>query len=261
MHDQLNPEALFLEHLKWIDRVASMTCSRYGVWGAEAQDCAAWVRMKLMENDYAVLRGFRGKSELKTYLASVVFRHVVSFIRAERGRWRPSAAARRLGPLTAELELLVRRDRYTLQQAGEKLRVAGRTTLSDAELARLLERLPERGPLRPTEVDPARMLDAAPSALRTDECVLAVEAATHYENTMAALDRAMAQLEAEDRLIVQMHFADGSSLADVARGLRLEQKPLYRRVQRLRVRLRALLESEGLRGNDVRDIVFESDGP
>jgi RNA polymerase sigma factor (sigma-70 family) len=257
MYDRLSPEALFVEHLAWIDRVASMTCSRYGVWGAEAEDFTAWVRMKLMENDYAILRRFQGNSELKTYLASVVFRHVVSLIRAMRGRWRPSAAARRLGPPAADLELLVHRDRYTLRQAGEKLRVAGRTTLSDVELARLLERLPKRGPLRPQEVE----LDAAPGVLHADERVRAAEAAAHYEKAMAALRRAMQQLEAEDRLIVQMYFADGNSLADVARGLGLEQKPLYRRVKRVRVRLRALLESEGLSEDDARDIVFESDDP
>lgn len=261
MHDRLSPEALFVEHLAWIDRVASMTCGKYGVWGAEAEDFTAWVRMKLMENDYAVLRKFRGNSELKTYLASVVFRHVVSHIRATRGRWRPSAAAIRLGPPAPDLELLVHRDRYTLPQAGEKLRLAGRTTLSDAELARLLERLPTRGPLRPKEVESERMLEAASGDLHADDRVRAAEAAAHYEKTMEALRRAMEQLEAEDRLIVQMHFADGISLADVARGLGLEQKPLYRRAERLRVRLRAILESEGLGEGDVHDIIFESDDP
>ena len=58
-----------------------------------------------------------------------------------------------------------------------------------------------------------------------------------------------------------MHFAEGYTLADVARALRLEQKPLYRRVERLRARLRALLESAGLGGDDVRGLLYELDTP
>lgn len=258
MPDRLNPEALFLEHLGWIDRVASMACSKHGVWGAEAEDFAAWVRLKLMEDDYAVLRRFRGDSELKTYLASVVARHFVSHIRTLRGRWRPSVAAVRLGPPATDLEQLVRREGYTVEQAGEKLRTAGRTALSDAELTRLLNRIPVRDPLRPVEVEPELVLDATAGASQADERVVAEEAETRRAEMLDALRQALAELEPEEALIVRLHFADGRSLADVARVLHLEQKPLYRRVERLRVRLRALLENAGLRGDDVRGLLFEA---
>jgi RNA polymerase sigma factor for flagellar operon FliA len=257
MYDRLNPEALFLEHLGWIDRVASIACNTHGVWGADAEDFTAWVRMKVMEDDYAVLRGFRGGSELKTYLSAVVVRQFSAYRRAQRGRWRPSAAARRLGQLAAELELLVQHDGYTLRQAGEKLRTAGRTTLSDAELARLLGRLPDRDPLRPREVGPTWLLDVlGPS--RADERVAAADADAHRRRMLDALARAMEHLDREGQLIFRMHFADGYTLADVARALGLEQKPLYRRVERLRVQLRTFLEGEGLRSEDVRGLL---DGP
>jgi len=261
MYDRLNPEALLLEHLGWIDKVASIACTTRGVWGADAEDFTAWVRMRLMEDDYAVLRGFRGGSGLKTYLASVVVRQFSTYRRAQRGRWRPSAAARRLGTPAMELEQLVQHEGYTLEQAGEKLRTAGLTTLSDTRLARLLGELPQRGPLRPVEVEPTRLLEAEPSAARDDERVVAAEAGARHGQMMDALATSMKQLEPEEQLIVRMHFADGHSLADVARALRLKQKPLYRRVERLRVRLRALLESEGLRQDDVRSVLSDLEAP
>jgi RNA polymerase sigma factor (sigma-70 family) len=260
MYDRLNPEALLLEHLGWIDRVASITCSTRGVWGADAEDFASFVRMKLVENDYAVLRGFRGGSELKTFLLAVVVRQFAAYRRVKQGRWRPSAVARRLGQLAMDLELLVRHDGYTLEQAGEKLRTAGRTTDSDAELARLLDRLPHRDPLRPREVGPTWLVDDIPGLLRTDERVVEAEAEAHRERMMDALARAMEQLDREDQLIFRMHFAEGYTLADVARALGLEQKPLYRRVERLRVRLRTLLEGEGLRSGDVRGLLDGTEG-
>jgi RNA polymerase sigma factor for flagellar operon FliA len=261
MLDRQAAEALFLEHLGWIDRVASKACSNHGVWGADAEDFIARVRMVLMEDDYAVIRRFQGTSEITTYLAAVVVRHLVNFIREQRGRWRPSAAAERLGAPAVELEALVRRDGYTVQQAGEKLRTAGRTTLSDAELARLLGQLPERAPLRPVVREPGTGLGAAPGISRADERVVEAEAESRRAEMLRVLGSAMEQLEPEEKLIVQMHFAEGQTLADVARALGLEQKPLYRRVARLRNRLRVLLEGAGLNGNDVRALLDGFDAP
>jgi RNA polymerase sigma factor for flagellar operon FliA len=261
MLDREAAEALFLEHLEWIGRAASRACTNKGIWGDDAEDFAAQVRLKLMEDDYAVIRRYVGTSEFRTYLATVIQRHLADFLRELRGRWRPSAAAERLGPPAGDLETLVRRYGYTLLEAGEKLRTAGRTTLSDAELARVLGQLPERQPLRPVVAEPAAGLDAAPGASRADDRVLESEADTRRAEIMGVLDTALQQLEQEEQLIMKLHFAEGRTLADVARALRLDQKPLYRRVDRLRARLRARLESEGLNADDVRDILYGRDAP
>jgi restriction system protein len=61
-----------------------------------------------------------------------------------------------------------------------------------------------------------------------------------------ALDEALKTLEPEDRLIVQMRFGDGYSVADVARVLQVPPKTLYRRVEGLRLRLREYLENSGI---------------
>lgn len=261
MLDRDAAEALFLEHLGWIDKAASRLCAHRGIGGAEAEDYIAWLRMRLMEEDYAVLRRFEGTSELKTYLASVLARLFVSYVRVHQGEWRSSAAAERLGTPAIDLERLVRRDGYTLQQAGETLRTAGRTTLSDIELARLLGQMPERPPLRPVVPEPAAGLDFAPGDSRADERVLEAEAANRRLELLDMLKSAIRQLEPEEQLIVKLHFIQGHTLADVARTMRLEQKPLYRRVERLRVRLRTLLESAGLQRDEVRSLLFEADSP
>lgn len=258
---RLNPEALFLEHLNWIDRVASLACGKQGIVGPDAEDFASWVRMKLVEDDYAVLRGFRGNAEIKTYLASVVARFTVSYVRQIKGAWRSSAAAERLGPPASDLERLVLRDGYTVQQAGELLRTSGRTTLSDAELARLLAHLPVRNPLRPEVPQPDAGLNETVGGSRADERIVAAEVETRRAMVIEALGRALGELEPEDKVIVGLHFGEGHTIAEIARTLRLEQKPLYRRVDRLRTRLRALLESAGVREEDVRGLLSEPESP
>lgn len=252
MPDPLNAEAVFLEHLAWIDKAAAKACRRHGLWGADAEDFASWAKMKIMENDYAVLRKFRGESDWKTFLATVVVHHFHAYSRERRGRWRPSAAAQRLGPPARELETLVRRDGYTVAQAGEKLRTSGITDYSDGELARLLASLPERDPLRPVQVAAEPVLESARAPSRSDTRVAASEAEAWRGDLMAALERAMGRMEPADRMIVRMHFGDGHKLADVARALGIEQKPLYRRIHKLRDELREHLEREGISARDVR---------
>lgn len=248
MSDPQNPESLFLEHLGWINRVAAMTCSQQGVWGPDAEDFAASIRLKLIEDDYAIIRKHRGEASLKTYLATVVQRQFSDYLREKRGRWRPSAAARRLGPPAPDLEALVYRDGLRLDQAGERLRTSGRTRLSDRELGQLLKGLPVREAMRPKEVPAEAMLDDQVADERADDRVTAAENQARLEHRKEGLNRAMARLAPEDQLIVRMHFVDGRSLADVARALNLEQKPLYRRVKKLRELLRKLVEEEGIGG-------------
>ena len=261
MIDREQAEALFLEHLDFIDTVASNACRRKGIVGADAEDFTSEVRMKLMEDDYAVVRRFVGTSEFKTYLTAVVGRSVVNFFREQRGRWRSSAMAERLGTDVVELERLVLGGGYSVQQAGEKLRTEGRTTRSDADLARLFGQLPVRTPLRPVVPEPATGMDAQPSESRADERVLEAEAGSERAKMLDVLRTAMGDMESEDRLIMQMHFAEEVTVADVARALSLEQKPLYRRVERLRKRLRGLLERAGLHRDDVRGLHHDGDEP
>jgi RNA polymerase sigma factor for flagellar operon FliA len=69
----------------------------------------------------------------------------------------------------------------------------------------------------------------------------------------------MAQLTSEDRVIVRMHIVDGLSLADVARALGIAQKPLYRRLKRLRKVLRTAMEAAGVHGDDVQGMMEGED--
>lgn len=255
MLDQLNPEAIVVENLAHIQKSATVAARQFGLHGDDAEDFASWVKIRLMEDDYAVIRKFRGESGIRTYLTTVILRMLFAYSRELRGRWRPSAAAERLGPPADELERLVHRDGYSLPQASEKLRTEGRTALTDRELAELFAQLPHRQPLRPTEISSESLLDDAEGASRADERVTAAEARAERRNLLARIGRALAQLTPEDQAIVRLHFQENLSVADVARALNLEQKPLYRRIPRLRERLRELLKREGISEAAVRALL------
>ncbi len=67
----------------------------------------------LLKDDCRVIRRYRGVSTMATYLYVVVERVLLDMRTAQWGKWRPSAAARRLGPQAVLYERLVRRDGMT----------------------------------------------------------------------------------------------------------------------------------------------------
>jgi RNA polymerase sigma factor (sigma-70 family) len=249
-------EALFLEHLAHIDRIAGALARRNGLRGDDAEDFVSWVRLRLVENDYEVLRKFRGESALGTYLTVVVAMLARDYRNSRWGRWRPSMEARRRGPLAVRLETLVHRNGHPLAQAAELLRTSGETRLSDRELASLLAALPARQPLRPIELGQNALDDEA----ATGSAETSLDADERNASLLAAskvLESALQTLGAEDRAIVRMRFWSESSVAEISRGLGVEQKPLYRRIDRLLARLRAHLAAAGVDREKLDDLLYQ----
>jgi RNA polymerase sigma factor (sigma-70 family) len=249
-------EAAIVAHHGWIRQAAAALCRRYGMSGTEGEDFASWATLRLIDDDYAVLRKFRGESALRTYLVVVVAMLHREYRSRTWGRWRPSAAARRAGAIAVRLETLVHRDGYPLPQAIQQVRTAGETALSERQLAALFATLPRRAAARPAEA----LLDAladVPDPAGADDAVTASE---HDATRLAlgkALRAALDALPAEDRLIVQMRYWEGSSVADIARALGLAQKPLYRRLERALATLRRSLEAAGVSRHETSACLAE----
>jgi len=229
---------------------------RYGFSPDDTADLSSWIKLRIVEDNYAALRKFRGESSISTYL-TVVVAMLARDYRAQRwGRWRPSASARRLGDVAVRLEALVHRSGVPLQQAAEQLRTTGLTAQTDRQLANILSQLPTRQPLRPVEVG-AEALSQVTTATSADSPLDAQQRDEERERCRALVEQALSALPVEDRLILRMRFWDNVSIADIARGLRLEQKPLYRRLERLLVDLRRVLTSAGLKPGRLQELLDE----
>jgi RNA polymerase sigma factor (sigma-70 family) len=250
MPDRLDPCDTFEAHRAWLRKVAEITCRRNSVWGDDAEDFAAVAMMKVIENDYAVLRQFEGRAELRSYLATVVVRRFYEWARERWGRWRHSARAEQLGPVAKHLEALVYRDGCSLREAIEVLRSRGGLAQSDGELARMFAQLPVRP--HHGRASPA-LMEELPADDAADGEVLDAERDGRCREVMEVLFRALSRLEPEDQVLVRGRYAEGRSVADIARALSREQMPLYRRSERLRNELRAFMEGSGVRQDDVRE--------
>ena len=249
-------EALFLANLGAIERIIGTLAWRHGLTGDRAEDFASWAKLRLIENGYAVLRKFRGESAITTYLTVVIAMLVREYRVQHWGRWRPSAAARRRGELAVRLETLVYRDGLTLDEAAHLLRSPTGAPLTRRELAAMLRELPARGRPRPVEVG-AEPLTGAPAPSQADDLVAGAEAVEQRDAADRALRTALGRLSPEEQVILRLHYWEGLSVADVARALGLEQKPLYRRIERALATLRRHLEKCGVTREAAQALLAE----
>ena len=144
---------------------------------------------------------------------------------------------------------LLRRDGVTFDTAVAILRSRDGVTVDDRELARLAATFPERS--RPRIEPDSDATTRAPGSQRADDRVLATEHEGHKKSVLEALEQSLATLSMEDRVILKLRFWEGLTVADISRALGLEQRPLYRRLQRLIARLKASLEEAGVSAAEV----------
>jgi RNA polymerase sigma factor (sigma-70 family) len=235
---------LYLLHRSAIEQAIRAVCRRQHLLPVDAEDFASVVRLHLIDRDFAVLRQFEGRSSIGTYLLTVITHLGQDWRNARWGRWRPSAEARRQGPLGMQLERLMHRDGLTFDEACETLRTNFRVAESRAALEAMASAFPARSGRRFVPDD--QLAETAAAGPGPDDLFDLGEAAKGAGDVVAMLTTVIAALPAQDALILKLRFKDGLRLAEVARALHLDEKQLYRRVPRLLAQLRTELESRGL---------------
>ena len=138
------------------------------------------------------------------------------------GKWRPSAEARRLGPLALRLETLLYRDGLTFDEACGVLQRLPMAESREALYAlslkiprrtkRAVRRESERGHLRRRD-GPSPIADGPLAVEQAERQALA-------DRTFTRSRLALGRLPAPDRILLRLHVERGLTLAEVARLLR-----------------------------------------
>jgi RNA polymerase sigma factor for flagellar operon FliA len=256
----MDVEQFFLQHLREIEQITAFVCRRNHLDAQEAEEFAAHTKLKLIEANYGILRKFEGRSLFSTYLTTVIQRLFFQYRVQLWGKWRPSAEAKRLGDKGITLERLLTRDGYTYSEAVEILAGGADAPFTVAEIEAMVLRLPQRMP-RPVLVSDADAPEVAVEGGDGDAAsgVLSGEREGTARRAAEILDRTIATLDAEERIILQMRFANGLHVPDIARTLHLDAKKLYKRIDKLLGRLRGALESAGLGRAEIDDLMAHRD--
>lgn len=251
----MNVAELFESNLALIDRVIGIVCRRGRLFGADAEDFASSVRLKLMEDDYAILRKYGGRSSFATYLGVVVQNLLTNQRMHALGRWHPSREAERHGEAGVLLETLLHRDHRSLDEALPLVQRIDPTLTREGAAAMAARFRQRSGRPRAVALDEEVPVVASESA---DDRVADAERCRLSAETSRVMREVFAALPLEDAMILRFRFGSSMSIADISRMLRLPQRPLYRRLESLIELLRGALEAAGLDSGDVVALIGEA---
>jgi RNA polymerase sigma factor for flagellar operon FliA len=153
-----------------------------------------------------------------------------------------------------DLERLLYRDGRTLDEAQVLLRAThgdvARTAL-ESIAAKLPERAPRRRDVPLEEAEPHAIGDTD----GVEEHVLTGERRDTARQVEKLLAAAFENMPDDDRLILQLRFEQGMTVAQIARALGREQKFLYRQIERRMREIAAELEASGVAPRAVLDLI------
>ena len=244
-------QRLLLDHLGLIDQIVRTTGRRRHL-STEQEEFAGFVRLRLIEDDYAVLRKFQHRSSMRTYLAAVIERLSLDFCVERWGRWRPSAVADRLGPVAVLLERLVTRDAYTLNEAIEIVQTSHASALSPRELRDIWGQLPAR--FKTTEVG-EEAAAAVQSPQNAESSVENAELQVNVDRLDRTLKSAFDRVPAQDRVLVALRYDQDLSIVEIARLTGSSVPTLHRRLDRTIKDLRRALTASGFDPREVAGLI------
>jgi len=182
----------------------------------ELEDLRSDIQIKLLEDDYRVLRRWNRRSSFKVYLVTVVYNIWSDLVRGEKGTVRVSAAAKRLGPPAPELEMLLGRHGLKLDQAYQliKSRFPG---LSLGEAEKIAAQINPRPGRRFEGVDVvARLQDLEPTG---DKRLELQEMFVKKHEALALMHQILSELPKHDRLLLVRVHAEGVKFSHIAKSL------------------------------------------
>ena len=218
----------------------------------EEQELYSRVMLHVVEDDYAVLRSFQGRSSWKTYLMVMIQRVLLDWRVQEWGRYRPSAKVRRLGSTAVLLDERINRDGFSPAEAvGD---VLGRGVAEHAaEVEALADAIPRRCRRRLVEGEETLALLAGGE--RADSRVEDAWREQAHAKVRGGLAMALARLTDEERGLLRLRFVLGMTVQAIGRKTDAEARLLYRRYATIIRRLRRDLVAMGLTWREVRSMV------
>jgi len=251
----------YKDHLKQISEVISIICRKHAMRGDEEKDFAQQVHLQLIENDYKILRSYKGNSSLKTYLHTVISR---IFIDQVRVKWHPSAEAKRIGETAVELEKLIYRNQYSVHEACQILAANPSTAIDENAAHDMLGRLHVRTPRLNKVDDSEKRLLILPDPAPDPETLIAHKQFLRKKQQMIAIiGNIIPSLSTEDKLLIKLLFLSGHRISEIARLLGKDDHQLYKRTKSILQKMREAVADAGLVESDIRESLAatgESDG-
>lgn len=214
---------------------------------------------RLKADNYKVLREFRGRSELTTYIGTIISNLVVDLIRKQKGRSRAKDRARAIGPIGDRVYELVFEKGYPVEGAYEFLKENHRVTETIDEIKTMVDRIRGRktwpGPTGPIEKEGH---DIKSKLVTGDDPEKELARKQEDELAKNVLNQILSQLNNEEKFIIRMRFPlseneDAKDLSEIAGILNISEKAVDSRIRRILAKCKEEMLRNGLGITDFTD--------
>ncbi len=222
---------------------------------------------KLGENDFKVLKQFKGNARLSTYLTAVIANQAVDMIRRKKGRKREKERAGKFGDLGEKIYKLVFEEGLNTSAAYTALKSTFSISGALEEVEAIVEKI--RGKGKPAVGNtPAQNGLAVKDGFQdseTGEFIIAdtgktpedlIIDAQRDEKLKEIIPGMISRLKGEERLILRMRFPvqpdeEPKEIDQIAQLLGLTKKAVYNRLSRVLKKCRDLIIGSGINYHDL----------
>jgi RNA polymerase sigma factor (sigma-70 family) len=238
---------LLERELPLIEKITNVICRRSGMSADDIEEFTAEVKLRLVKNDYAILRAYERRSRFTTYIATVIRRLLIDYRRHHLGKWHDSAEAQRLGRLGVDVERAMLRDGRTIQETLTLLREKHPGVTID-EIERIARLLPAKIRHKLVPIDEAESIQSRGEADRVVHMDMAARISAVVCSFIDGLPR-------DEQLIFRLRFDCDMTVAQISRSLHRDQQVLYRLLYKHFDALRAELTKVGVDARAVEDLI------
>lgn len=201
----------------------------------------------LTADDYKVLRKFKNRCKITTYITTIISRLLIDIKRKHEGRNRAKERAREIGPLREKVHELVFEKGYSVDEAYEYLRAAENITESFEDIQMMVEKM--RGRQRSG-------FPQMPVTGNNPERELMIK--QKEELTKKVLDEVLSDLGNEEKLVIRMRFPlsedeEPKDLSEIAQILGITTKAVDSRIRRILAKCKERMLKYGLSFDDFID--------
>jgi RNA polymerase sigma factor (sigma-70 family) len=222
---------------------------------------------KLREKNYRILKNFKGKSKLSTYLTVIIANQIVDTIRKKRGRTREKERARPFGLLGSQIIQRILVEGCPPDRLFQELKSQNNFSHTREEFESIVEKI-KGSRLKGINALPENQnpfLKKGQQNPQSGELIImdpkknpeesAIQNQTHKKiNDM--LELAIGELSGEERLILRMRFSihgeeEPKDFNTIARHLSISKKAAYKKISRILKKCRQILIQRGFDINDL----------
>ena len=259
----------FLEsNFKIIQGVINKACRRYNLDGGDADEFSSIVYEKLLDDDYKKIRSFGGSSSFSTYITAVISHIFIdTIIRPVKGRWKASKKALALGREAIELEELVLKNGYNIDQAIETLVENPDYSISKDDAYKMASKLElqkksakqktKRSAKNPNTGNVEALEYTSDGKSISPEKVLINEEILHKKKKIEQSIKEMIELLTNEvRLIIKMrYYGEGKTVSEIARVLKRKRSYVDEKLNKIKNEFKNKLLSMGFGIDDVKDVI------